>query len=230
MKTVLITGANRGIGYSFCKHYLEKNMRVIACCRNVKKADKLQELKLAYPDLLVIESLDLCAENSIQNLSHKLQALPVDILINNAGIYRMDDTNYRTSFNAWQMMFVTNTIGPYLMAHALKTNLCLSTEKKIINISSYMASITSNDNGLECPYRASKAALNAITKNLAVEFKADDILCVSLDPGWVRTDMGGPAGLLSADESVRYMTSKIQTLTLCESGQFIQYDGAILPW
>lgn len=230
MKTALITGANRGLGLALCEYYLKENYIVIACCRNIEHAYQLQKLQSHTNNHLNIEQLDVCKIDSIQNLKNRLSGYPLDILINNAGIYSVDKYPYQSSDNPWELIFRTNTIGPYLITHALKENLQLGQEKKIINISSYMGSIALNNNAIECPYRASKAALNAISKNLAIELQADGMLCVSIDPGWVKTDMGGPDGLLAPAESAAHIAKTIRNLRIEQSGGFYRYDGDSMPW
>jgi NAD(P)-dependent dehydrogenase (short-subunit alcohol dehydrogenase family) len=230
MRTILVTGANRGIGYSFCQGFLEKGNKVIACCRQPQQADALQQLKLAYGERLAIKTVDVSKEETIKNLASELKGTAIDILINNAGVYNVPEVDHKTTSAGWQVLFATNAIGPYLLSYALKNNLEAGREKKIVNISSYMASITLNDNALECPYRASKAALNAVNKNLSIEFKEIGIMSVAIDPGWVRTDMGGSNGFLSPEESVSHITSVLEKLTMKNTGEFINYKGEQMPW
>lgn len=226
MKTILITGANRGLGLAFTRLFLSKGDTVIACCRDITTHP---DFKLNTTNLL-LKSLDVCEPSLIQKLATSVKDFPIDIIINNAGIYHVVGYDYTKQSEPWQKLFMTNAIAPYLLAHALKENLTGSKHKKIINISSFMASITLNNDALECPYRASKAALNMVTKNLSHEFSLDHMIVASLDPGWVQTDMGGPNGLQTAEQSTARMADIIEGLTLADSGKFFSFDGRELPW
>lgn len=226
MKTVLITGANRGLGLAFTRLFLDKGDSVIACCRDITTHP---DFKLNTNNLL-LKSLDVCDPSLIETFANSVKDLTIDILINNAGIYHVAGYDYTKQSEPWQELLMTNTIAPYLLAHAIKENLTRSKHKKIINISSFMASIALNNDALECPYRASKVALNMITKNLSHEFSLDKMIVASLDPGWVRTDMGGPNGLQSAEQSTARMAEIIEGLTLADSGKFFSLDRRELPW
>lgn len=230
MITVLITGANRGIGLEFCKYYLNKGYLVYACCRNKENAKQLTELLNHYPQYLILLELNLEDEESINKLKTHLKDQPIDILINNAGIYSVPGEDDQMSNRAWKAFFQVNSISPYLVAQTLLANIKAGNQKKIINISSNMGSISLDNDGLNVPYRASKAALNAITKSCSVLHKNESLIFISLHPGWVRTDMGGPNGMLSSEESVSAMAPFIDRLTLEDSGKYYSYDGSQLPW
>lgn len=230
MSTILVTGANRGIGFEFCKQYLEKKNKVFACVRNTNTAKDLISLKTCYDDNLSVLSLDLESENNIRNLKCELGDEPIDILINNAGIYSFNMETDHTDGAAWQKIFQTNSIAPYLITHALLNNIELGKQKKIINISSNMGSISLNHDGMNIPYRASKAALNAITKSSAITNMSRKITIIAMHPGWVRTDMGGINGLLSTKESVEAMIAQIDKINLEDSGKYFSYDGKELTW
>jgi NAD(P)-dependent dehydrogenase (short-subunit alcohol dehydrogenase family) len=230
MATILITGANRGIGLEFCKQYLSQNNKIFACCRDLSHAEQLQQLQLDFPRSLAIIALDITSETSIQQLKTVLTKEPIDIVINNAGIFNFADEEQPLNSRRWQTFFQINTVGPYLISQLLMENIELGTQKKIINISSDMGSIGLNKTGGYTPYRASKAALNAITKNLAIEIKDKGITVVAVHPGWVQTDMGGPNGLLSPQASVSAMTTLIAKLTILSSGKFYDYAGKELAW
>lgn len=230
MTNILITGANRGIGLEFCKQYLRKGNRVYACCRDVSKAMNLQQLKADNSKNLSIIPLDVESYDSIQQLKFSLKNQPLDILINNAGIFSFDLPDYHLQSRIWEKFFRINSIGPYLITQTLLQNLQQGSQKKIINISSDMGSIHLNSNGNFIPYRTSKAALNAITKSLAMENQETAMIFIALHPGWVRTDMGGPNGMLAPEESVAAMMAHIEKLTTAHSGKYYAFDGKELPW
>lgn len=230
MKTVLITGANRGLGLAFCHYYLKQGDCVIACCREGTGACSLQELIRTWPSTLSVYKLDVTNENDINTLSNTLLGIAIDVLINNAGLFKIRDTDATQEFKAWYGIFAVNSIAPYLISHAFKANLQQSKEKKIINISSRMGSISYNMKGDACPYRTSKAALNAVTKNLAIEFAPLEILVVAIHPGWVQTDMGKRNASLTARESSSAIANVIDNLMIENSGRFISYLGEEISW
>jgi NAD(P)-dependent dehydrogenase (short-subunit alcohol dehydrogenase family) len=230
MLNILVTGASRGIGLEFCRQYLSQRHNVVACCRHPDKATDLQRLKSEYAEQLTIFALDITSEKSIAQLKNNLNQQAIDILINNAGIYQFDMSTDHLNKDIWQTFFATNSIGHYLITLALLENVQQSQTKKIINMSSNMGSIGLDTNGINIPYRASKAALNAITKSLSAIHQNDKLIIIAMHPGWVRTDMGGPHGNLSPQESVSMMVQQIESLSVEDSGKYFAYDGQILPW
>jgi len=231
MKTVLITGANRGLGLAFCQYYLAENWHVVACCRHPDSSTALLALAEASPHLR-IEALEVTDFAQIDALGAKLSGIPIDILINNAGIYPDTASNAlgHVDYAAWQQAFLVNTLAPVKLTETMLASLHLGGDKLIVCISSLMGSITDNTSGGSSYYRSSKAALNAVMKNLSLSLQKDAVGVLILHPGWVKTDMGGANALIDADVSVRGMGQVIKEFTLTQSGQFINYDGKILPW
>ncbi len=230
MATILITGANRGIGLEFCKQYLQKQYQVYACCRNINTANELIKLKANNPDQLSIVPLDVDSEASINELKNHVGQQPIDIVINNAGIFTANKNNDTFDANAWQKFFMINSIAPYLISQKLLENCQNSSLKKIINITSELGSIGENTDGLNVAYRASKAALNAITKSLAVQNTIKKMMIIAIHPGWVRTDMGGTNAPISPEESVSAIINQIEKLTPEDTGKFYSYNGREIPW
>ncbi len=231
MATVLITGANRDLGLEFVKQYANAAWQVIACCRNPALASALQELASQHSNIQ-IETLDVADFDQIDQLAHKLVKHPIDVLINNAGVY--GDIRARgfkhLDYHAWTQNFIVNSQAPLRMVEAFFQNLKQGQQKLIVNISTLMASITDNTSGGSILYRSSKAALNATMKSLAIDLHDQGIGVLILHPGWVKTDMGGPNGLIDADESVSGMRRIIADFTLEQSGNFLNYDGSGMPW
>ena len=153
MKTVLITGANRGIGLTLCQHYLREHYQVHACCRHPDQAPELNALKSKYPQQLLVRSLDVASQESIDDLKSELDQSPLDILINNAGIYQFDLMKDHLDMKIWDRFFHTNSIGPYLLSQALLENIQRGEQKKVLNMSSSLGSITLDDDGVNIPYR-----------------------------------------------------------------------------
>ncbi len=230
MPTALITGANRGLGFEFCKQFLNKKYQVYACCRNINNATELQKLKSISHNQLEIIPLDVEAEESINLLNNHIKHQPIDILINNAGIFTDYESDNHLIAKTWQKFFMINSIAPYLITQKLLENCRASDQKKIINITSGLGSIKQNTEGGYDPYRASKAALNAITKSLAIENSSNNIIVIAMSPGWVRTDMGGAGAPLSPEEAVSGIIKQIDKLTAEDTGKFYSYDGRELPW
>lgn len=230
MPTILITGANRGLGLEFCKQYLKKQYQVYACCRHINTANELIKLKSDYPEQLSIIPLDVTSENSIDELKNHINHHSIDILINNAGIYTDNESVHHYDVNTWQKFFMVNSIAPYLITLTLLENCKKSSQKKIININSGLGSISEISDGTNIPYRASKAAQNAITKSLAAENISHKMIIVAMSPGWVRTDMGGVNAPLSPAESVSAMINQIEKLTAKDTGKFYSYNGKEIPW
>lgn len=230
MKTILITGANRGIGFSLAEYYATQGERVFATCRNVKQATDLNNLAQTYPNV-IIHDLDVAESASIKNLALELSEETIDILINNAGVYGPKALD-RTEITAdeWLTVFKINTIAPFMVTQAFEKNLSRSKIKKIAYLTSKMGSITDNTSGGSYIYRSSKTALNNVIKSLSIDLAEQNIKVVALHPGWVQTEMGGPNALITTQESVKGLTQVIHDLTDEQSGQFINFDGSVIPW
>lgn len=231
MPTVLITGANRGLGLGFCKMYSEKGWEVIACCRKPSQSSDLLGLAQHY-DAMRIEGLDVSNFDHIDNLSKKLSGLSIDVLINNAGVYE-DRRGYgfgQLDYPTWLHSLRVNTLAPVKMAESFLPQIKNGSKKLIVSISSLMGSISDNGSGGSLFYRSSKAALNAVMKSLSIDLKDHGIGILILHPGWVQTDMGGTNALIDTKTSVEGMCSVIDDFKLSQTGSFISFDGKTLPW
>lgn len=233
MKTALVTGASRGIGLEFCRQYAADGWRVFACARNPEKSDELNMLANTHPDQVIIHRLDVGDHAQIGQLAQTLAGEPIDLLLNNAGIYTgshaagtFDDKDYED----WAHAFRINTMATLKMSQTFQPQIRRGGQKTIVTISSKMGSIADNSGGGSYMYRSSKAAVNMVVKTLAVDLKPAGIITVALHPGWVKTDMGGANALISAVRSVSGMRDVISGLTLSDSGKFIAYDGQAIPW
>ena len=176
-----------------------------------------------------MHQLDVSNTKNIQDLSNHLKNEPIDILINNAGIYRSGSFS-SVNKDSWVESFITNTIGPYEVIENFLPNVLQGLEKKIVSITSKMGSIDDNSSGGSYIYRSSKTALNSMMRSLSHDLKSHDIATMTLHPGWVRTDMGGPGGWIDAKESVSGMIDQISDLSLQNTGRYIDYDGKIIKW
>ncbi len=232
MKTLLITGANRGIGLEFCKQYAAAGWRVLACCRDPHKADALNKLATRYLDLIRLHALSVTDHAQIEQLARTLSDESIDLLINNAGIYPAADKRGfgQTDYAEWMTAFNINTMAPLKMAEVFVQHIARSKLKLIVTITSQMGSIDDNGSGGSYLYRSSKAAANMVVKSLAVDLKDKGITSVAFNPGWVKTDMGGPNAMITVEQSVADMRKVIAGLTLADTGKFIGNDGAVIPW
>jgi NAD(P)-dependent dehydrogenase (short-subunit alcohol dehydrogenase family) len=220
MSTVLITGANRGIGLEFARAYAADGWDVIATARRPDEATELNRLQVQ------VLSLDAADPASIAALARQLRDRPIDVMIANAGV--MGPT--KLDPEGWTQTLVTNSIGPTLLAAALKANVTASSERKMVAITSQMGSIADNGSGGYIAYRSSKAALNAAWKSLSIDWRDSGIALAMLHPGWVQTDMGGPNAAIDVRTSVDGMRRVIAGLTAERSGAFLTFDGRELPW
>lgn len=228
MKTVLITGANRGIGLAMTRQYSSEGAEVIACCRNPAGATALQELSSVTEERVRVMALDVADEKSIRTLKTNFGTTPIDIVINNAGI--SDPSGENIDPDIWLTTLRVNALGPMLIAQALHENLLCSGEKKLVAITSIMGSTTTAGAG-KYAYRASKAALNNGMRALSRAWASEGILVGLLNPGWVQTDMvAGQAAWVSAEEAARGLISRISELTPNTSGVFQDYRGVVIRW
>ena len=226
MPTVLITGANRGLGLEFARSYAADGWRVHACCRHPEKAKALK----AVEGDLVVRKLDVTDGLRVAGLARELADEAIDVLLNNAGVYGPRSDFGETDFDDWLDVLKINTIAPLRMAERFVEQVARSDRKLIVSISSGMGSIAMNDEGGRYPYRTSKAALNMVVKGLAADLAARGIIAVALSPGWVQTDMGGPNADLTPEESVAGMRAVIDGLTPDDSGRFFNYQSEDRPW
>ncbi len=227
--TVLITGSSRGIGLELARQYAAAGWRVLASCRQPESAISLHTLAAQFPDLS-IHPLDVIVPEQVAALAKTLSKMPIDVLILNAGIVSREDHHYSDiRRELLEQLYLTNTIAPVEIAKTFISQVEMSRQKKIIYISSNLASIHDNiSGGFSYSYRASKAAGNCLMKNLAFDVQAQGIQVLVVHPGWVRTDMGGTAAPLSVAESVRGIRQVIATVT--ETGTFYAYDGKVTAW
>ncbi len=239
MPTILITGANQGIGLEFTDQYAAAGWSVIACCRTPDKADALLALAGNSPQI-VVERLDVQDHGAIDELAKRYRGQPIDILLNNAGIvgpYPLDDHLERQHFgtmdySVWDDVLHTNTFGPLKMTEAFVEQVAASKQKKIISISSSVGSITE----VTIPgiaYASSKSALNRVMTIVAKELAEQHIIVAMLCPGFTRTRMISEKHFQYAIEtntSVKGMRKIISELTPDDTGSFTRYNGDKIAW
>ncbi|MCC8362675.1 SDR family oxidoreductase [Lysobacter sp. A6] len=219
-KTVLITGANRGIGLALTRHFIARGDRVIAVCR--KSSDALDATGAQ-----VEAGIDVTDEAAIGALAKRLGDTRIDILIPNAGILERDSFA-DPAFDGIRRQFEVNTLGPLQVVHALRER--IADGGKIGLITSRMGSMEDNTSGGYYGYRASKAALNAIGKSLAFDLAPRNIAVVLLHPGYVATEMVGGSGDVTPEQAAKQLIERIDALTPERSGTFQHANGTTLPW
>ena len=221
----VVTGANRGIGLELVRQLLSEGHEVEACCRRPADAKELRATGAR------VHAVDIVDGDSVAAFARTLDAIPVDLLINNAGVYgnprqRLQDFDYAAAMCA----FETNTLGALRMTHAFLPHLRRGTGKKIAHISSMMGSIGTTTSPGDLAYRMSKAALNMMSKSIAHELHDDHITSIVVHPGWVRTNMGGPNAPILPADSARGILTQITTASFADSGGFFDYKGLRCSW
>jgi len=230
MATVLITGTNRGIGLEFTAQCLARGDRVIATCRDVDAATDLRALGDAHESLQILP-LDVASVDSMQAFLSQLGDTPIDIFINNAGVYGPKSAQFGDiDPEVWAWVLKVNSVSPLILTQLLQPNLIRGKDKKLLYLSSKMGSIDDNSGGGSYIYRSSKSALNSVVKSLAIDLAAQGFRAAVLHPGWVQTDMGGPNALIDTKTSVNGMLEVIDGLDQASSGGFFNYDGSPIAW
>jgi len=223
-QTVLITGANRGIGLEYARQFAAKGFNVIGTARDPAAATELRAI------IERIEALDVADAASVAALAKRLDGMAIDILINNAGVGGRDDNDLASiDFEQMQNTFAVNAFGPLRVIQSLMPNLRLGQRKLVIGMSSQLGSIERSNGGMYA-YRASKTALSQFNKILASELGPQGFVFTVLHPGWVQTEMGGANATLTPQESVRGLVGVIEKLGPDDNGRFYDYQGKTIPW
>jgi NAD(P)-dependent dehydrogenase (short-subunit alcohol dehydrogenase family) len=231
MPSALITGANRGIGLEFAKQYLADGWRVYATCRDPNSASELRQLADKSGDKLRILALNVTDPASVKAAAAELDGQAIDLLLNNAGVGGVrGQTIGNIDYEAWAKVLDANTMGPMRVSEAFVDHVARSKRKLIVTLTSGMGSIADNTSGGSVPYRSSKAAVNMVMRSLAIDLVPRGITCVVVNPGWVRTDMGGPHATQTTTESVTMLRRLIETLRPAQSGKFFNYNGCEYAW
>ena len=235
MPVLIITGANRGLGLEFVRQYAADGWHVVTI--NRRSSEALDELAAIYP-IDVIEA-DLTDDESLQQATGAIRHDAVDLLINNAGT--MGDGSFADSGfdyqafgtfkrDEWLRVFDINVCTPMAVTELLADRLAAAENPVVVTVSSMLGSNELNTMGNSYAYRASKAAVNSIMKSMSINLASRGVTCIALHPGWVRTDMGGPAADLDVVESITGSRQTIATLTPADSGRFLAWNGAAMPY
>ena len=223
-KTVLITGAGRGIGLELARQYAERDAHVIATVRDAAQAERLASFGAR------VEELDVADPGSVTACAVRLSNVPIDLLINNAGRQNRADRLEDLDFRDIADTFAVNTFGPLRVLRALLPNLRAGRNRQVAHVTSRMGCFGEFDGANMYAYRASKAALNMFHRCVAAELGSDGFTCVALHPGWVRTDMGGPQAALGVKESAAALMRLLEALAPAQNGKVLDWEGRELPW
>jgi NAD(P)-dependent dehydrogenase (short-subunit alcohol dehydrogenase family) len=229
--TVFVTGANRGLGLEFARQYAADGWQVFAACRSPGEATDLQAIAARSDGRLRVLELDVTKPSTVRGAAEAVGRQAIDLLINNAGVGRPRGEQFgELDYSAWTRVLEVNTLGPMRVVEALVDNVAKSRDRRIVTITSGMGSIGDNSSGGSYAYRSSKAAVNMVMKSLSVDLAPQGVICVVMNPGWVRTDMGGPRGTLAPEDSIKGMRAVIARLTPADTGKFFNFNGKGYPW
>lgn len=230
MQTILVTGANRGLGLEFVRQYSEQGHRILACCRSPNTATDLQALSANNKNIETYR-LDVTNGQQIHALAQQLADQSIDIVINNAGVIGVKDRMFGDlTADEWLSVLAVNTVAPALITQAFVDHVARSASKLICVITSFLGSIAETHDDYYCYYRSSKAALNMTMRALSSQLLARQIKVAILHPGWVKTDMSGPNAPMEPVDSIRGMRQVLDQFTLEQSGRFWNHQGKELLW
>src|SRR6516165_1232727 len=226
MATILVTGANRGLGLEFTRQYLAEGYAVIAATRDPGAAHRLRQLERDSKGSLALVEADVADSASVRRGAAQAPDIAIDILINCAALYGGDrQTIGSIDYHDWMRVLDVNVLGPLRVCEAYLDRVARSDRRLIVTLTSGMGSLADNTSGGSIAYRSSKAAVNMVMRSLAIDLAPRGITCVVVNPGWVQTDMGGPHATLTTTDSVKRLRRLIETLGPAQSGKFFNYDG-----
>jgi NAD(P)-dependent dehydrogenase (short-subunit alcohol dehydrogenase family) len=227
MPTSLVTGANRGIGLEICRALRARGDAVVATTRTGRD----DALRAMGCDVVALDVGDAASIDALPNsVERVLGGRAIDVLYNNAGVSSEAKTLVTVTQAELARVFAVNAFAPLLVVRAILPLLRAGSRRVVLNVSSQLASIANNTGGSSYAYRASKTALNQLTVCLANELRGEGFCCVNVHPGWVRTDMGGPQAPMLPPDSARHLIALADRLTPADTGKFLNFDGAAMPW
>lgn len=239
MPSVLVTGANRGLGLELVRQYAAEGWRVIACCRRPGEATELRDIEAKANGQMSVHALDVTDFAAVDGLARELEDETIDVLINCAGLIgrknfdqgvMADQAFGNSDFDEWADIYRTNVMAPMKMSEAFVEHVAKSDQKKIITLTSEVASMTENNFGGLYGYRASKAAVNGIMRSMSIDLAKRNIVAIPLHPGWARTEMGGSSATVEPADSARGMRTVIAQAGMDQSGHYLVYDGSEMAW
>jgi len=230
-RRLFITGANRGIGLEWVRQAAEDDWQVIATAREPERATDLLRVASRFPGRVEVWPLDVTDADAVLGLAARVGGLAIDWLVNNAGVYGQPTGHFgQVDFDNWRHTLEVNVLAPMRIMQVLAPAVERSERRLIAALSSRMGSIADNGSGGVYIYRSSKAALNAVMKSASIDLAPRGITCVTLHPGWVQTDMGGPNAPMAVADSVRALRAVLERTGPADAGRFIGPDGRDIPW
>ena len=231
MKTVLITGANRGIGLEHVRRFAARGAQVFATARSPSEAGELKALAADSDGRIEVLAYEASDPEAPARLKVALGDTPLDLLFANAGAMGEKGQSFG-SVNVEIVLHLIriNALAPLKLVEALADNVARSQRTLVAFQSSLMGSVSDNGSGGYYAYRLAKGALNMIARNVANDLRSRGVIAVALHPGWVQTRMGGERAPVTVENSVTGQQRLLDSLTLAESGRFFNYDGKELPW
>jgi NAD(P)-dependent dehydrogenase (short-subunit alcohol dehydrogenase family) len=226
----VITGANRGIGAEFVRQLIARGDHVDAGARDPHAATALLDLAARHADKLRVHGCDVSDDASVRGFAQALGDVAVDVLVNNAGVMGKMQSLEALDLEDVKHTFDVNALGAVRVTRALLAHLEHAKTRRVVQITSGMGSITDNASGGAYGYRMSKAGLNMANKSMSVDLRARGFTCVVINPGWVKTDMGGAGATITAEDSVRKMLAIIDGLTPEQTGSFLNFRGGTYPY
>ena len=224
MPTIMITGAGRGLGLELARHFVALGWETLGTVRDLAKGAGMPRGSQTF-------LCDVSDRTSLQRLARDLGGRPIDVLFCNAGMFgKRQQSLGSVDYELWAEVMRVNVFSPMACVEALVDNVAASARRQVVMMSSRMGSMGENAAGGEVVYRSSKAALNAVTKSLSIDLAPRGITVVAVHPGWVQTDMGGPAAALTPAESVAGLAEVVLGLGPASNGGFLNHDGAPIAW
>jgi NAD(P)-dependent dehydrogenase (short-subunit alcohol dehydrogenase family) len=243
MKIALVTGAYKGLGFEWCKQLGRQGYKVILTARDLEKVQKAAELLNEQELVIYPKALEVTDEKQIEEIAVWANEMfgHIDLIVNNAGTnpkdyadkLRMAKAFYLKDLDAKEMLDVIhiNSIAPLLIVKHFRQLLNKSEKPMVINISSWLGSVTNLTFGGHYGYVGSKNLLNVFNKSMANELKHENIICINVNPGWVQTDMGGQKAQFTTEQAVtNILTNIVSKVSIGDSGKFLNFDGSEHPW
>jgi NAD(P)-dependent dehydrogenase (short-subunit alcohol dehydrogenase family) len=226
----VVTGANRGIGLELTRQLIERGNSVDATAREPDTANDLNALAAGSHGTLRVFRCDVGSDSSVIAFARAIESTPIDVIINNAGVYGTDQSLERLDTAGALHTLDVNALGPLRVSRALLPMLRRGQRKSLVHITSGMGSIGDNTSGGSYGYRMSKAALNMASKSMSIDLAHERISSVVVNPGWVKTDMGGAGATLPVETSARNILKLIDRLRFEDSGAFFDHTGDRIEW
>lgn len=231
MTDVLITGAARGIGFELARQYAEAGDRVYATTRNPQGADQLNALMADFQDQLTVHRMDVGDMDSVRACAAELNGAPIDVLINNAGVWGGLETQtfQNMDYENWAFELNVMAMGPFRVIQTFLPNVLAGQDRKVVTLSSQVAAHV-YDHVIGYSYASAKAAVNRLMTALATELKDQGIIVVPMHPGWVKTDMAGDVADIYPSESAEGVRRVIADMSMADTGKFLKWTGDVHPW